>query len=40
VTLAIARAATAPPTTSAETITTMLHREIRVVVAGPVMSAL
>ena len=39
-TLAMASAATAPPMTSAEAITTMPQREIRVAVAGPGMSAL
>ena len=39
-TLAMASAATTPPMTSAEAITTMPQREIRVAVAGPVMSAL
>ena len=39
-TLAIASAATAPPMTRAEAITTMPQREIRVAVAGPGMSAL
>ena len=40
VTLATARAATTPPTSSAEAITTMPQREIREAVAGPGMSAL
>jgi hypothetical protein len=39
-TLAMASAATTPPKTSAEAITTMLQGETRVVLAGPGMSAL